>query len=117
MVWIDPRAWHRLYLEQIGDGKREFSSDTLDGYKEMFAVDPSVTAMTWEYLTERTEMDKKVKPKNLHDALSTMKVYATEGNMTKLNREGAKKPATAKTHRKWFWKVVPALASLEGILV
>ena len=83
-MWIDPRAWHRMYLQQIGDGKRDFSLETLNGYKEMFAVDPSVTAMAWEYLTERTEIDKKVLPKHLHDALATMRVYATEGNMTKL---------------------------------
>lgn len=116
-MWIDPRAWHRMYLQQIGDGKRDFSLETLNGYKEMFGVDPSVTAMAWEYLTERTEIDKKVLPKHLHDTLATMRVYATEGNMTKLTREGAKKPVTAKTHRKWVWKVAPALASLEGILV
>jgi len=106
-----------MYLEQIGDGNREFSSETRAGYSAMFGVAPEITAMAWEHLTERTEMDRKVKPKHLHDLLAALKVYASEENMTKMTRHGAKKPVTAKTHRKWFWKVVPALASLEGILV
>lgn len=83
----------------------------------MFCVAPEITATAWDYLTERSEMDQKVLPKHFHAALATMKVYASEENMTKLTRHGAKKPVTSKTHRKWFWKVVPALAALEGILV
>jgi hypothetical protein len=85
-------------------------------FREFFGAPTHVVEKVWELIKRESLLPEGGRPKHLLWALHFMKVYPKQspGCSTVGTSAGAVDP---KTHRKWVWAFIDAVANLDDVVV
>lgn len=91
---------------------RDYSTAiSLRQYRHIFGTTPTICSILWGKIKDRNTLPPYARPLHLLCALLFLKVYSTEevhAALTGLNE---------KTFRKWSWKFINLIASLDSEVV
>lgn len=99
-------------------GAHRIGTDQMEArhFREFFGTSVSIVEQVWELLERDFLLPERCNPKHLLWALHFMKVYPKQS--TGCSAVGASDGAvTPKTHKKWVWAFIEAIADLIDVVV